>query len=47
MKAQVQTACKLPAQKVAEITGLTLGTVRQYVARGVIPALYLGRERVV
>ena len=33
--------------KVAEITGLTLGSVRQYVARGVIPALYLGRKRVV
>jgi len=33
--------------QVAEITGLTLGSVRQYVARGVIPALYLGRKRVV
>ena len=33
--------------EVAEITGLTLGTVRQYVSNGVIPALYLGRKRVV
>jgi hypothetical protein len=32
---------------VAELTGLTLGSVRQYVANGVIPALYLGRKRVV
>jgi hypothetical protein len=33
--------------EVAEITGLRLGSVRQYVARGIIPALYLGRKRVV
>ncbi len=33
--------------EVAETTGLKLGSVRQYVARGVIPALYLGRKRVV
>jgi len=33
--------------EVAEITGMTLGTVRQYVSNGVIPALYLGRKRVV
>ena len=33
--------------EVAEITGLTLGTVRQYVSNGVISALYLGRKRVV
>jgi excisionase family DNA binding protein len=33
--------------EVADITGLTLGTVRQYVSNGVIPALYLGRKRVV
>ena len=33
--------------EVAEITGLTLGSVRQYISRGVIPALYLGRRRVV
>ena len=32
---------------VSEVTGLTLGTVRQYVSSGVIPALYLGRKRVV
>ena len=31
----------------AELTGLKLGTVRQYVANGIIPALYLGRKRVV
>lgn len=31
----------------AELTGLRLGTVRQYVAAGIIPALYLGRKRVV
>jgi helix-turn-helix protein len=34
-------------REVADITGLTLGSVRQYVSRGVIPALYLGRKRVV
>ena len=33
--------------EVAEATGLRLGTVRQYVSHGVIPALYLGRKRVV
>jgi Helix-turn-helix domain len=33
--------------EVAETTGLKLGSVRQYVARGIIPALYLGRKRVV
>ena len=33
--------------EVPETTGLTLGSVRQYVSRGVIPALYLGRKRVV
>ncbi len=33
--------------EVAEWTGLTLGTVRQYVSSGIIPALYLGRKRVV
>ena len=33
--------------EVAEQTSLTLGTVRQYVSSGVIPALYLGRKRVV
>jgi excisionase family DNA binding protein len=33
--------------EVAETIGLTLGTVRQYVSSGVIPALYLGRKRVV
>jgi hypothetical protein len=31
----------------AELTGLRLGTVRQYVSNGIIPALYLGRKRVV
>ena len=31
----------------AEVTGLRLGTVRQYVANGVIEALYLGRKRVI
>jgi hypothetical protein len=31
----------------AELTGLKLGTVRQYVANGIIPTLYLGRKRVV
>jgi hypothetical protein len=31
----------------AELTGLKLGTVRQYVSAGIIPALYLGRKRVV
>jgi excisionase family DNA binding protein len=31
----------------AELTGLKLGTVRQYVSNGIIPALYLGRKRVV
>ena len=34
-------------REVAEITGLKLGTVRQYVSNGIIPALYLGRKRVV
>jgi hypothetical protein len=34
-------------REVADIIGLTLGSVRQYVARGVIPALHLGRKRVV
>jgi len=34
-------------KEVAEIIGLTLGSVRQYVSRGIIPALYLGRKRVV
>lgn len=34
-------------REVADIIGLTLGSVRQYVSRGVIPALYLGRKRVV
>ena len=34
-------------KEVAEITGLTLGTARQYVSNGVIPALYLGKKRVV
>ena len=34
-------------REVAETTGLTLGTVRQYVCSGVIPALRLGRKRVV
>ena len=33
--------------QVAEITGFSLGTVRQYVSNGVIPALYLCRKRVV
>jgi excisionase family DNA binding protein len=33
--------------EVAETIGLTLGTVRQYVATGIIPALHLGRKRVV
>ena len=33
--------------EVAEVTGLKLGSVRQYVSRGVIPALFLGRKRVV
>jgi excisionase family DNA binding protein len=31
----------------AELVGLKLGTVRQYVSNGIIPALYLGRKRVV
>jgi excisionase family DNA binding protein len=31
----------------AELTGLKLGTVRQYVSNGIIPALRLGRRRVV
>ena len=33
--------------EVSAMTGLTLGTVRQYVSNGVIPAIYLGRKRVV
>jgi len=33
--------------QVAETTGLKLSTVRVYVSNGVIPALYLGRKRVV
>ena len=41
----VQKLYDLP--QVAEFTGLTLGTVRQFVSNGVIPALYLGRRRVV
>lgn len=36
-----------PLDEVAKLTGWTLGTVRQYVSKGVIPALYLGRKRVV
>jgi excisionase family DNA binding protein len=31
----------------AEITGLKLGTVRQFVSRGIIEARYLGRKRVI
>jgi len=31
----------------AELTSLTLGTIRQYVSNGIIPALYLGRKRVI
>jgi excisionase family DNA binding protein len=31
----------------AELVGLKLGTVRQYVSNGIIPALKLGRKRVV
>jgi excisionase family DNA binding protein len=31
----------------APILGLTLGTLRQYVSTGVIPALYIGRKRVI
>ena len=44
---------EMPIQKlyeltaVADTTGLKLGSVRQYVARGIIPAIYLGRKRVV
>jgi hypothetical protein len=33
--------------EVAEVIGLKLGTVRQYVANGIIEARYLGRKRVV
>jgi hypothetical protein len=33
--------------EVAEITSLSLGSVRQYVWQGIIPALYLGRKRMV
>jgi len=33
--------------EVAEMTSLKLGTVRQFVSMGIIPALYLGRKRVV
>jgi hypothetical protein len=33
--------------EVSELTGLKLNSVRQYVANGIIPALYLGRKRVV
>jgi hypothetical protein len=36
-----------PLSEVAEATGWKLNTVRQYVANGLIPALYLGRKRVV
>jgi hypothetical protein len=31
--------------EVAAATGLTLGSVRQYVARGVLPAINIGRRR--
>jgi len=31
----------------AEATGMKVGTVRQYVANGIIPALYLGPKRVI
>jgi len=31
----------------AEIIGLKLGSLRQYVSNGIIPALYLGRKRVI
>jgi hypothetical protein len=48
MKTQEQRIQKLyELTEVAETIGLKLGSVRQYVARGVIPALYLGRKRVV
>ena len=53
MRLNADSGGKMAIQKlyelneVAEFTGLTLGTVRQYVAGGVIPALYLGRKRVV
>jgi predicted site-specific integrase-resolvase len=31
----------------APIMGVTLGTLRQYVANGIVPALYIGRKRVI
>jgi len=31
----------------APIIGVTLGTLRQYVSAGVVPALYIGRKRVI
>jgi excisionase family DNA binding protein len=31
----------------AEATGMPLGTVRQYVSRGIIEAVYVGRKRLI
>ena len=33
--------------KFSEVTGTPIGTARQYVANGIIPALYLGRRRMI
>ena len=32
-------------EEAAPVIGLTLGTVRQYVSTGVIPAIYIGKKR--
>ena len=34
-------------KETADIIAIELGTLRQYVSRGVIPALYIGRKRVI
>lgn len=31
----------------ATLIGMPLGTLRQYVSRGIIPALHIGRKRVI
>jgi excisionase family DNA binding protein len=44
---------EMPVQKLYELSeaapliGVTLGTLRQWVATGVIPALHIGRKRVI
>lgn len=35
------------AREVAEITGWSVDTVRQYISRGILPAVFLGRKRMV